>query len=181
MNDKKEFGLIKEFQGGNEKAFNELVRIHQKKIYWHARRMVGNHLDADEVTQQVIIAMYKNLKKFKFNSSLNTWVYKITQTRSLNLIRRNKLKRFLGLNEVLHKKTNEDILINFENKEKINKVQKLLDKLPLKQKEVFLLRHFEELSYEEISEITGKSIGGLKANYFHASKKINEMIKNENY
>ncbi len=97
MNDKKEFGLIKEFQGGNEKAFNELVRIHQKKIYWHARRMVGNHLDADEVTQQVIIAMYKNLKKFKFNSSLNTWVYKITQTRSLNLIRRNKLKRFLGL------------------------------------------------------------------------------------
>ena len=181
MNDKKEFELIKEFQGGNEKAFNELVRIHQKKIYWHARRMVGNHLDADEVTQQVIIAMYKNLKKFKFNSSLGTWLYKITQTRSLNLIRRNKLKRFLGLNEVLQKKTNEDILINFENKEKINKVQKLLDKLPLKQKEVFLFRHFEELSYEEISKITGKSIGGLKANYFHASKKINEMMKNENY
>ncbi len=181
MNDKKEFELIKEFQGGNEKAFNELVRIHQKKIYWHARRMVGNHLDADEVTQQVIIAMYKNLKKFKFNSSLGTWLYKITQTRSLNLIRRNKLKRFLGLNEILQKKTNEDILINIENKEKINKVQKLLDKLPLKQKEVFLFRHFEELSYEEISKITGKSIGGLKANYFHASKKINEMMKNENY
>jgi len=180
MNDKKEFELIKEFQRGNEKAFNELVRIHQKTIYWHSRKFLGNHLDADEVTQQVLIAMYRNLKKFKFKSSLSTWLYKIIQRKSLNLIRRNKVKQFLRLSEVFQKKTEDDIIISYENKQKIEKVQQLLDELPLKQKEVFLLRHFEELSYEEISKITGKSIGGLKANYFHASKKIIEMMKDEN-
>jgi RNA polymerase sigma-70 factor (ECF subfamily) len=182
MTEKNEFELIKEFLRGNEKAFNELVRIHQRTIYWHARRMLGNHLDADEVTQQVIITMYTKLKKFKFNSSLSTWLYKVTQSRSLNLIRRNKVKQLFSLNNstVIQKKSDEDILTDYENKEKINKVQKLLDKLPVKQKQVFLLRHFEELSYEEISKITGKSVGGLKANYFHASKKIIEMMKNEN-
>ena len=88
--------LILEFVKGSELAFNKLVRKYQKMIYWHARRMVGNHLDADEVTQQVIIVIYEKLNSFKFNSSLKTWIYKITQTRSLNLIKRRKVKNFLN-------------------------------------------------------------------------------------
>ncbi len=173
--------LILEFVKGSELAFNKLVRKYQKMIYWHARRMVGNHLDADEVTQQVIIVIYEKLKNFKFNSSLKTWIYKITQTRSLNLIKRRKVKNFLNLNDtkVLDISDHQDIVSNYDDIEKLNRLNIVLDTLPIKQREVFVLRHFEELSYNEISEITGKSIGGLKANYFHASKKIMEIMKNE--
>jgi len=173
--------LILEFVKGSELAFNKLVRKYQKMIYWHARRMVGNHLDADEVTQQVIIVIYEKLKNFKFNSSLKTWIYKITQTRSLNLIKRRKVKNFLNINDtkVLDISDHQDIVGNYDDVEKLNRLNIVLDSLPIKQREVFVFRHFEELSYNEISEITGKSIGGLKANYFHASKKIMEIMKNE--
>ena len=100
--------LVNSFIKGNERAFNELVKRHQQNIYWHARRMVGNHLDADEITQQVIIVLYKKLYTFKFNSSLKTWIYKITQTRCLNLIKRRKVKRFLNLDaESAKKNTNQ--------------------------------------------------------------------------
>ena len=173
--------LILEFVKGSELAFNKLVRKYQKMIYWHARRMVGNHLDADEVTQQVIIVIYEKLKNFKFNSSLKTWIYKITQTRSLNLIKRRKVKNFLNINDtkVLDISDHQDIVGNYDDVEKLNRLNIVLGSLPIKQREVFVFRHFEELSYNEISEITGKSIGGLKANYFHASKKIMEIMKNE--
>ncbi len=173
--------LVNQFIAGSEKAFNELIRKYQKTIYWHARRMVGNHLDADEITQQVIIVIYNKIKNFKFKSSVKTWIYKITQTRSLNLIRKRKIKSFLSLDSSEKKDVaySEDIITNFEDKEKLEKVNEMLNKLPTKQKEVFILRHFEELNYEEISKITGRSIGGLKANYFHASKKIMGLMNNE--
>jgi RNA polymerase sigma-70 factor (ECF subfamily) len=166
--------LVKKFVGGDERAFNDLVKMHQQNIYWHARRMVGNHLDADEIAQQVIIVLYKKLSTFNFNSSLKTWIYRITQTRCLNLIKRRRVRRFLNLDDknIETLKNNEDIILNFEDKDKIERLNKYLDELPIKQREVFVLRHFEELNYEEISKITGKSVGGLKANYFHASKKI---------
>jgi len=181
MVNKNENELINEFLRGNEIAFDELVRTHQKKIYWQARRMVGNHFDADEITQQVIIVLYKKLKNFKFESTLSTWVYKITQSRCLNLLRRKKVKSFFNIDEVSSQilETHDDIITNFEDKEKIEKVKILLNQLSIKQREVFTLRKFEELSYNEISKITGTSIGGLKANYFHASKRIMEMMNNE--
>lgn len=166
--------LVDQFISGSELAFNKLIKKYQKIIYWHARRMVGNHFDADEITQQVIIVLYKKLKNFKFNSSLKTWIYKITQTRSINLIRKRKFKSFLSIDDSENQKIsdNKDITIQLENKEKLNELNNVLDTLPLKQREVFILRHYDELSYGEIAEITGKSIGGLKANYFHAIKKI---------
>ncbi|PID56410.1 MAG: RNA polymerase subunit sigma-70 [Ignavibacteriae bacterium] len=179
--DQEEVRLIEKFLDGSDVAFNKLIKSYQKNIYWHARRMVGNHLDADEITQQVIIVLYKKLKTFKFNSSLKTWIYKIVSTRSLNMIKRRKIKKFFSLNskDAKELRTTTDIIKNFEDKEKINQLNKKLSKIPVKQREVFVLRHFDELSYEEISEITAKSIGGLKANYFHASKKILGIMDNE--
>ena len=173
--------LVNSFVKGDERAFNELVRRHQQSIYWHARRMVGNHLDADEIAQQVIIVLYKKLSTFKFNSSLKTWIYKITQTRCLNLLKRRKVKRFLNIDSESSQKikSREDIILLTEDKDLITRINKYLEELPLKQREVFVLRHFEELNYEEISKITGKSIGGLKANYFHASKKIFGKLEND--
>ena len=170
--------LVEKFVSGNEAAFNLLVKRYREKIYWLARRMTGNHLDADEIVQQVLIVMYKKLKTFKFQSSLYTWIYRITATRSLNVIKKNKIRSFLSLEDEINRigTTGEDIIRDIEEKEKMDRVNKLLQKIPPKQREVFVLRNFDELSYEEISEITGKSIGASKANYFHAFKKLKELI-----
>lgn len=173
--------LVKRFIEGDESSFNKLIERYQKKIYWHARRMTGNHLDADEVVQEVLIVLYKKLKDFEFKSSLYTWIYKITTTRSINLINRNKVKKIFSINEADAERIakQEDIVDGIINKQKIERMNNLLQKLPVKQREVFILRNFDELGYEEISEITGKSVGALKANYFHALKKITEMMSNE--
>ena len=172
MNEEKE--LVEQFIAGDDKAFNEIVRKFQKQIYWHARRMVGNHMEADEVTQEVLLAIYNNLKSFNFNSSLSTWIYSITQRRSINELRKRKSKKilFLGDENTLGLKSKKDIIIEYEAKEKLEQVENKLKKLSNKQREVFIFRQYDGLSYSEISEITGKSIGALKANYFHALKKI---------
>lgn len=181
MDKELEIELVNKFKGGNEKAFNDLIQYYQKMIYWHSRRMVGNHHDADEVTQQVIIVLYRKLYQFKFQSALKTWIYKITQTRCLNLIKKRKLREIFSLDDAVTKNLNsrEDIVANYEDREKLNNLENILNKLPNKQREVFIFRHFDELSYEEISEITGKSIGGLKANYYYAAKKIYEIMNYE--
>lgn len=178
MTEEKDFEYVREFISGNEAAFNYLAQKYQQKIYWHARRMLGNHMDADEVTQEVLIVLYKKLRTFNFESSLYTWIYKITSTRSINQINRKKIKRFLFIEETDHSSltNNDEILNTIENKEKLKKLDKILQKLPVKQREVFIMRNFDELSYEEIGKITGKSIGGLKSNYFHALKKVTEEM-----
>ena len=173
--------LVKEFISGNESAFNRLAKRYQEKIYWHARRMTGNHLDADDIVQQVFLVMYKKLKTFNFDSSIYTWIYKITSTRSLNLIKRNKIRSFISIDNITETRvtTKEDIISDLETKERLEKVERLLQRISPKQREVFIFRKFDDLSYEEISKITGKSVGALKANYFHAFNKLKELIKNE--
>lgn len=176
-----DFELVKEFLTGDQSAFNKIAAKYQKKIYWHARRMIGNHIDADEITQEVLIVLYNKLDTFNFQSKLFTWIYKITSTRSLNYIKRKKVKRFLFLDDenVKEIQSNSDIIQNLESKEKIEKLDKILQKIPEKQREVFIMRQFDELNYSEIAEITNKSTGALKANYFHALKKVTEMMENE--
>ncbi len=173
-----DFQLVKDFLNGDESAFNKIASKYQKKIYWHARRMLGNHLDADEVTQEVLIVIYNKLDTFNFKSSLFTWIYRITSTRSLNFIKKRKVKRYLFLDDenVREIESQNDIVHNVEDKEKIEKLNFVLQKLPAKQREVFIMRQFDQLSYEEIAEIKGKSVGTLKANYFHALKKVTELI-----
>lgn len=172
--------LIDEFISGNKAAFNKIAAKYQNRIYWHARKMVGNHEDADEIMQEVLIVLYKKLPTFNFSSSLFTWIYTIVSRRSINLINRRRIKNFFSIsNDEVEVKTNYDLIKNVEDKEKLEKLDKILQSLPVKQREVFIMRNFDELSYEEISKITGKSIGGLKANYFHALKKIMEKFENE--
>ncbi len=172
--------LVERFLGGDDKSFNQIARRYQKKIYWHALRMVGNHDDAMEVAQQVLLVVYEKLSTFKFNSSLSTWLYKITSTRSLNYLRKKKVKTFLGLESAAEKEDSKsDVFKSFDDKEKIERVINLLQKLPAKQREVFILKNFEEMTYKEIHEITGKTIGTLKANYFHALKKMMELTDEE--
>ncbi len=178
--DSNDFQLIKDFISGNESAFNKIVLKYQQKIYWHARRMAGNHLDADEIVQEVLIVLYNKLKDFQFKSSLYTWIYKITTTRSINYLRKRNLKQAFSLedNETKLEMSKDDIVLDLESKEKLEKLENVMQELPLRQREIFIMRNFDEMSYEEISKITGKSVGGLKANYFHALKKIMELMKN---
>ncbi len=176
-----DFELVKDFTNGNESAFNKIVLKYQHKIYWHARRMTGNHLDADEIVQEVLLVMYNKLKDFKFQSSLYTWIYRITSTRSLNFIKRRKLKEVFSFEDHpnISVRKDEDIIKNIEVKEKLARIEKYLSKIPPKQREVFILKNYEQMTYEEIAEVTGKSVGGLKSNYFQAMKKIMEMVKND--
>ena len=172
-----DYELIRDFLSGNQQAFNNLARKYQEKIYWHARRMLGDHDDAHEIVQQVLLVMYNKLNKFNFSSSLYTWIFRITYTRSLNQLKKNNLKRLISFNENIENYGYENIVEDLESKERFIEMEKLLSKLPTKQKEIFIMRNFDELSFEEISDITGKSVGALKANYFHAFKKMKELMK----
>jgi RNA polymerase sigma-70 factor (ECF subfamily) len=173
-----DFELIKSFINGDESAFNRLAVKYQERIYWHARRMTGNHLDADEIVQEVLMVLYNKLKTFEFKSSLYTWIYTITNTRSINYLKKKSLKSFFSLDEISNRKFEQkDVIDDIESKQKIEKIESAMQKLPVKQREVFIMRNFDEMSYEEISQITGKNVGTLKANYFHALNKIKELVK----
>lgn len=177
MSDKE---LIAKFLQGDDNAFNQLAKRYIDKIYWHARRIVGNHYDADEIVQQVLVTMYNKLNTFNRESALYTWIFKITYTRSLNLLKSSSIKNFFGIDNEHNNIPNEYSTIeNYENTEMLEIIDKALIKIPAKQREVFSLRHFEELSYKEISEITGKSIGSIKANYFHAFNKLKEILEDK--
>ncbi len=173
--------LVEKFLDGSEMAFKQLVDRYSKKIYWHARGMLNNHFDADEVTQEVIIVLYKKLDTFNFASNLYTWIYRITSTRTLNYIRKKKVKEFFSISDEKYNyiESKSDIQKDYEKKDEIERIEKILQKIPTKQREVFIMKNFEEMTYKEISEITGKSIGGLKSNYFYALKKITELLDNE--
>ena len=176
-----DYELIRDFLSGDQQAFSRLARKYQEKIYWHARRMLGDYDDAHEIVQQVLLVMYNKLNTFNFNSSLYTWIYKITSTRSLNLIRKRSLKNIFTFSsdETVRNRGYENIIQDLESKERFLTMEKNMQKLPVKQREVFILRNFDDLSYEEISKLTGKSIGALKANYFHAFKRIKELMEKD--
>lgn len=173
--------LVRGFLSGNEQSFNILARKYQEKIYWHARRMLGNHDDANEIVQQVLLIMHSKLHTFNFSSSLYTWIYRITTTRSLNLIKKRKLRRIFDFSsdESIENIGYENIINNIEAKESFVQMEYYLKHLPVKQRQVFIMRNFDDLSYEDISGITGKSIGTLKANYFHAFKKMKELMEQD--
>lgn len=181
MNQPDELKLIEEFNNGNEQAYNQLVLRYKEKIYWIVRRMIPDHDDADDVTQNVFIKAYQSLHSFKGESSFYTWIYRIAINLSLNEIRRKKIRKTFSIDEDIHQIQSNDAqpLEQLERSERTKLIQKAIDRLPDKQKKVFLLRYFEELPYEEIAKILKTSVGGLKANYFHAVKKIGEYIKND--
>jgi len=161
-------------------GFNLLIRAYQEKIYWHIRKMVIDHDDADDVTQDVFIKVWKNIHSFREESKLSTWVYRIATNECLTFLRKKKAKQFFSLNSLgnnlENKLTMED---SFSGDEIQLKLQKALLKLPDKQRMVFNMKYFDEMKFNEISEITGTSVGALKANYHHAVKKIEESLNED--
>jgi RNA polymerase sigma factor (sigma-70 family) len=181
MSQTDELQLIEDFNNGNEQAFNILVLRYKEKIYWIVRRMVVDHDEADDITQNVFIKAYQSLKSFKGDSSFYTWIYRIAVNLSLNEIRRKKIRRTFTIDEEIHQVQSHDAhpLEQLEQQERTQQIREAIERLPDKQKKVFLLRYYEELPYEEIAKILKTSVGGLKANYFHAVKKIGVYLTNE--
>ncbi|MEN3037864.1 MAG: RNA polymerase sigma factor [Candidatus Kryptonium sp.] len=180
MVNKTDIELVNDFKNGNISAFDEIVRRYQKKVYLLARRILSNHEDADDVAQEVFIKLFYSLNEFKGESNLFTWIYRITINECNSILRKRKIREFIPIDEIVNLlKFNETPEQEFINKEEKRLIEKAIEKLPPKQRAVFVMRFFENLDYEEISKILKKPVGTLKANYFHAVKKIQRFIKDE--
>ncbi|GHB49287.1 RNA polymerase sigma factor [Mongoliitalea lutea] len=163
-----------------EKGFRLLIETYQRRVYGIVRKMVLIHEDADDITQNTFIKAFRNIHKFQQNSSLFTWLFRIATNESLTFLE-NKKKRFFfpveDYQEVLENYLDQSFTLTED--EISLKLQKALLKIPEKQRLVFNLKYYEDLSYEEISKITDTSIGALKASYHHAVKKIESILTNE--
>ena len=181
MNSVSDAELVQEVRNGKRQAFSELMRRHQVRVYWTARRIVGTHEDADDVAQETFVKAYLSLGDFRGDSSFFTWLYRIAVNLSLNTVRKRQLISYLResaiISRFLPKGDNPEE--EFERTELESRLDKAVADLPEKQRAVFVLRFHDGLTYEEISEILKTSVGGLKANYFHALKKVQEAMKDE--
>ena len=158
-------------------GFNLLVREYQKRVYWHVRKMVIDHDDADDLTQEVFIKIHRYIHNFREDSSLFTWIYRIATNECLSFLKKKKLRFMLPIGDVEGELSAKLETTPGLSADEIQlKLQKALLKLPDKQRMVFNMKYFEDMPYEQISEITGTSVGALKASYHHAVKKIEDFL-----
>lgn len=175
-------GLLREFKSAStkERAFRELVTAYQERIYWHVRKIVITHDDADDVTQEVFIKVYKSLENFREDSQLFTWIYRIATNEALNHLKKMKRRTSLSIDDVHGELQNHLTHGGLISGDEIQmKLQKALLKLPEKQRLVFNMKYFDDLKYDEIAEITGTSVGALKASFHLAVKKIEEDLNQD--
>ena len=159
-------------------AFNQLVLKYQKKVYVVIRKMVIVHEDADDLTQDVFVKIWHSLDEFKSQSALFTWIYRVAVNEALAHLRRKKNRFFLPIHDLEGELTQHlQAPTAYITGDEIQlKLQQALLKLPVKQRLVFNLKYFDSLSYDQIAEITGTSVGALKASYHHAVKKIESFL-----
>lgn len=160
-----------------EKAFKKLVQEYKERLYWHIRKIVLDHEDANDVIQNTFIKIHLNIDKFKGDSSLFTWMYRIATNESINFINSKSSKMGLQNQEWIESKA-EGLKADsyFDGDEASLILQKLVAKLPEKQRIVFNMKYFDGMSYQTISEILGTSEGALKASYHHAVQKIKTKL-----
>ncbi|GGH21363.1 RNA polymerase sigma factor [Mucilaginibacter phyllosphaerae] len=160
-------------------AFNLLLKKYQQKIYWHVRRMVIDHDDADDIVQDVFIKIWKNLPGFRNDAQLYTWMYRIATNECITFLNKKKAKNNISLDDVDYELA--DTLSGsdqFSGDQIQRKLQEAILTLPDKQRLVFNMKYFDDMKYEEISDVLGTSVGALKASYHLAVKKIEAFITN---
>ena len=158
-------------------AFNQLVRKYQQKVYWHVRKMVIDHDDADDLTQDVFVKVWKHLPTFRQDAQLFTWIYRIATNECLSFLGSKRRKFLLPLTDVgaeLAQKIEADPALAGDEIELT--LQKAILTLPDKQRLVFNLRYYDEMPYEQMAEVTGTSVGALKASYHHAVRKVEDYV-----
>ena len=172
--------LLELIQLNKESGFRTLMYQYQEQTYWHIRRMVTTHEDADDVVQNTFIKIFKNIDKFKGDSKLYTWIYRIATNESITFLKNRKRRYSESIDEsensIEHKLKADSY---FDGDEIQTKLQSAIISLPEKQKAVFNLRYFEEMPYNQMAEVLDTSVGALKASYHHAVKKIEEYIRDD--
>jgi RNA polymerase sigma-70 factor (ECF subfamily) len=161
-----------------EKGYTAVIKKYQEKLYWHIRRMVVDHSDADDVLQNTFIKVWKGLENFREDSQLYTWLYRIATNESLSFLAQQQKRATVSMDVVgstLENKIKADA--NFDGNRLEWKLQVAIQSLPEKQRLVFNLRYYDALPYEEMSKILDTSEGALKASYHHAAKKIEAFLK----
>lgn len=159
--------------GRREEAFNGIVETYTERLYWHVRRFLCSHDDTDDLLQDIMIKIWTALPTFRGESKLYTWIYRIATNEVLNHLRKQRFKALVSLDSatsILERKIDDDAYFNGDEMQR--ELHKAIQRLPEKQRVVFNLRYFEEMKYEEISVITGTSVGALKASYHHAYGKV---------
>ncbi|NOR27805.1 MAG: sigma-70 family RNA polymerase sigma factor [Lutibacter sp.] len=154
------------------------MTLHKERLYWHIRKIVLSHDDADDVLQNTFIKVFKNIHSFKENSKLYSWMFRIATNEAITFINKKAAKQHVDISELQHKMADtlhEDT--NYTGDEIQELLQKAIFTLPQKQQLVFNLKYFEEMKYNEMSEVLETSVGALKASYFHAVKKIEIFLK----
>ena len=178
MTDKEILDLYK--SGQRELAFKEIVNSYSERLYWHVRRFLCSHEDTDDLLQDIFVKIWSSLSSFRGESQLYTWIYRIATNESLNFLQKQKIRaalQFESMSSKLEERIDEDAGINGDQLQR--ELMKAIQRLPSKQRTVFIMRWFDDLSYEDISEILGTSVGALKASYHFASEKIKaELEKN---
>ncbi|MDG5800685.1 RNA polymerase sigma factor [Marinilabiliaceae bacterium ANBcel2] len=164
----------------NSKGFSLLVDKYKQRLYWHIRKIVIIHEDADDLLQNTFIKVWKNISGFRGDSSIFTWLYRIGTNEALNHLNKKRAELMNSHEDIeimLSNQINNDPL--FTGDEIEERLQKSILTLPDKQRLVFNMKYFDNLKYDQIAEILGTSTGALKASYFHAVKKIEALIKND--
>jgi RNA polymerase sigma factor (sigma-70 family) len=162
-----------------ERAYTAIIKKYQEKLYWHVRRMVVEHEDANDVLQNVFIRVWNGLENFREDSQLYTWLYRIATNESLTYLEQQKKRSSVSLSDVESRLSNKIKADRHFDPNKIEwKLQLAIQQLPEKQRVVFTLRYYDEMPYEKMSQVLETSEGALKASYHHAVKKIEDYMLN---
>lgn len=165
-------------EGAVEAAFNGIVSAYSERLYWHVRRIVGSHEDTDDLLQEIFIKVWAALPSFRGESRLFTWLWRIATNESLNFVRHRKLRAALSFRSLApedERRMDHDPYFNGTEAERL--LVKAIASLPKTQRMVFIMRYYEDMKYEEISEILGSSVSSLKASYHFAYNKIKAELK----
>ena len=160
-----------------ERLFNEIVKEYSERVYWHVRRFVNNHEDADDLVQEIFLKIWTALPSFRGEAQLFTWVYRIATNETLNWLRREKVRsalRFTTIDAEMERRIDSDPFFDGDAADRA--LSKAVAKLPEKQRQVFVMRYYDELPYEEMSAVLGTSVGALKASYHIAQEKVRAAL-----
>lgn len=162
-----------------ESAYTEIIKKYQEKLYWHIRRMVVDHEDANDCLQNVFIRVWKGLENFRADAQLYTWLYRIATNECLSFLEQRKKRTAIPIGDADEGLMNQIKADKYFDPNKLEwKLQLAIQQLPEKQRLVFSLRYYDEMPYEEMSRVLDTSEGALKASYHHAVKKVEDFILN---
>jgi RNA polymerase sigma-70 factor (ECF subfamily) len=172
--------LIKQLKDKQTKeiAYRTLITLYKERLYWHIRKIVKTHHDADDVLQNTFIKVFQNINNFKENSKLYSWMYRIATNESLTFISKKAKMKNVNIEDYHHYLAESlEADVYYDGDEIQLKLQKVIAKLPQKQQLVFNMKYFDSMKYNDMSEVLETSVGALKASYHHAVKKIEYQLK----